>query len=501
MDSGLRYWSVFGSPQNFSSVSAMKVAATTQSPFETDADTVAIGVFEGEEVAHDAPGKPLGALVSSGEARRELGRVAVTHVDGTRVILAGLGARDRFDPERARAAAGAVLRRAREIAASTLCWEAPHKLNNATIGGLVEGTILRDYRFDRYKRPSGSAASGLSQLLVSAHHDVAAPVTRAALLAAAQNRARDLGNTPGNDLTPTALAEYARAAADRLDGLSVTVLDEDQIRAAGMGAFAAVAQGSEQGARLIRLEYRGGDTQTLGLVGKAVTFDSGGISLKPATKMFDMKFDMLGGAAVIESICALAELRVPVHVIGVVGATENMLGGRAVKPGDIVTALDGTTIEINNTDAEGRLVLADCITYALREGAERLVDLATLTGGIVVALGSVYTGLMSNDDAWAQAVLAAGQASGEPAWRLPLDDAYAEMIKGRYAQITNLTERREASAITAAEFLHHFAGDTPWVHLDIAGTGDGVKRPYFGDKGATGVCVRLLVELAERLAD
>jgi leucyl aminopeptidase len=261
-----------------------------------------------------------------------------------------------------------------------------------------------------------------------------------------------------------------------------------------------VAQGSAQGARLIRLDYAGAKTPALGLVGKAVTFDTGGISLKPPGKMHEMKFDMGGGAAVIEGICAIAELRLPIRVLGVVGATENMPSGRAVKPGDIVTALDGTTIEVNNTDAEGRLVLADCITYARREGADRLIDLATLTGGVVVALGSVYTGLMSNDDDWAEQVLAAAEGTGELAWRLPLHEAYAEMVKGRYAQLTNLTERREASSITAAEFLHHFAGETPWAHLDIAGTGYDAKRPYFGDKGATGVGVRLLADVARALS-
>jgi leucyl aminopeptidase len=251
---------------------------------------------------------------------------------------------------------------------------------------------------------------------------------------------------------------------------------------------------------LIRLDYAGGKGPPLGLIGKAVTFDTGGISLKPAGKMYEMKFDMLGGAAVIEAVCAIAELGLPIRVLGVVGATENMPGGGAVKPGDIVTALDGTTIEINNTDAEGRLVLADCITYALREGADRLVDLATLTGGVVVALGNVYTGLMSNSDDWAAAVTKAADSTGELVWRLPLHESYAEMVKGRYAQITNLTDRREASSITAAEFLHVFAGDTPWAHLDIAGTAYDVKRPYIGDKGATGVGVRTLVELARTLS-
>jgi leucyl aminopeptidase len=207
---------------------------------------------------------------------------------------------------------------------------------------------------------------------------------------------------------------------------------------------------------------------------------------------------MCGGAAVIETIGALAELQAPIRVTGVVGATENLPSGTAVKPGDIVTALDGTTIEVNNTDAEGRLVLADCLTYARREGCERLVDLATLTGGVVVALGSTYAGLLSNDDEWAELLRGCAESSGELAWRLPLHQEYAEMVKGRYAKLTNRPEKRDASTIAGAEFLHHFVGDVPWVHLDIAGTAYDVRRPYF-DKGATGYGVRLLVELSRRL--
>jgi leucyl aminopeptidase len=266
-----------------------------------------------------------------------------------------------------------------------------------------------------------------------------------------------------------------------------------------MGAFAAVSQGSGQDARLIALRFDGPGSgrRRLALIGKAVTFDSGGLWLKPSSSMITMKFDMAGGAAVIEAIAALAELRAPVSVLGVVGAAENMISGRAVKPGDIVTALDGTTIEINNTDAEGRLVLADCLTYARREGCDAIVDIATLTGGVVTALGATHAGLFAGDDRLAELVSRCAQRTGELVWRLPLHPAYAEMVKGRYAQLTNRTERREAAAITAAEFLHHFAGDTPWAHIDIAGGAYDARRPYF-DKGATGFGVRLLVEAALR---
>ena len=482
----------------------MHIEATTDGPLKTDADTIVIGVFEGENVAHDVPGGELGALLESGEARRSFKRLAVTHAEGRRFILVGLGAREKLDAERAREAAAAAHGRAREIAARTLCWEVPHHVDDLVVGGLVEGTLLHAYRFDRYKpsTESDNDQRTLDRILISAHHDISAPVNVANVLGAAQNRARDLANTPANDLTPTALAEYAAQTAERLERVSATILDESELREMGMGAFAAVAQGSEQPAKLIRLDYEGpgaGDAR-LALIGKAVTFDTGGISLKPSAKMFEMKFDMAGGAAVIEALAAIAELELPVRVLALVGATENMPGGRAVKPGDIVTALDGTTVEINNTDAEGRLVLADCIAYARREGCEKIVDIATLTGGIVVALGSVYTGLMCSDDAWAAEVSSAAERSGEIVWRMPLHADYAAMVKGRYAQLTNMTERREASAIAGAEFLHHFAGETPWAHLDIAGTGFDVRRPYFSQKGGTGVGVRLMVDLARGFA-
>jgi leucyl aminopeptidase len=301
------------------------------------------------------------------------------------------------------------------------------------------------------------------------------------------------------------LAEYSAQLANRHAPVVVTIMDGAQIREMGMGAFAAVAQGSTRDARLIRIEYDapGADpaVPTLGLVGKGVTFDSGGLSLKPARNMHEMKFDMCGAAAVIEAIAALAELQLPVRVLGVVGATENLPSGSAFKPGDIVRALDGTTIEVDNTDAEGRLVLADCLSYARREGCDRLVDIATLTGGVVVALGSTFAGLMADDESWAKQVQAAADRAGEPVWRLPLHAYYAEMIKGRYAQLTNRTARREATAITAAELLHHFAGDVPWAHLDIAGTAYDVPRPYFVGKGATGFGVRLLVDLARATAE
>ena len=477
---------------------AVHVEASTDGPLATSADTVVITVFEDEGVAHDLPGGVLEALLDSGEANRSFKRVALTHHDGRRVIVVGLGPRPQFDAERAREAAGVVHRRAVEIGARVLCWELPHHVGDEVAEGVVTGTVLAAYRFTRYK-PTPDDQTPVQRLIVSAHHDASAPVQRAALLANAQNRARDLANLAPNDLTPSALADYADALADRFETVRATILDGDEIRRRGMGALAAVAQGSDQEPRLIELRYQPSvapaDGKRLAIVGKAVTFDSGGLTLKNATGMIGMKFDMSGGAAVIESIASLAELEAPVRVLAVVGATENMVNGHSAKVGDVVAALDGTTIEINNTDAEGRMVLADCIAHARREGCDAIVDIATLTGAVVAALGHVYAGVLSNDDELAERVIESGRRTGERLWRLPLDPAYAEMTKSRIAQLSNRPEPRVGLASAAAEFLHHFAGDVPWAHIDMAGLSDDRRVPYL-DRGGSGWGVRLLTEIA-----
>jgi|tagenome__1003787_1003787.scaffolds.fasta_scaffold20876482_2 leucyl aminopeptidase len=469
----------------------MRVRATTSAPPETDADTIVVGVFEDEGVAHDYPGT-LQALVDSGEARRGLRKLAVTHAEGRRYVLAGLGARSDFDPERARVAAATVAGRARELGTEALCWELPHHVGDAVAGALVEGTVLASYAYTAYKSESDDD-DGLESLVVSSHHDVSTPAVEAGIVAEAVNSARDLQNAPGNVMTPTALADHART----LDGVTVEVLDRRGIEAAGMGAFAGVAHGSHEEPRLITIRYEPADVAgpILGLVGKAVTFDAGGISLKPGLKMSEMKFDMSGGAAALEATGAIARLGLPVRVVTVIGATENLPSGHALKPGDILRAKTGTTIEIVNTDAEGRLVLADCLAHAVDLGAERLVDLATLTGAITVTFGKTYAGLIGNDDAWCGDVAAAGDRTGEIVWRLPLHDEYAKAIEGKYADIANAVETRQAGSIAAAEFLKRFVGDVPWAHLDIAGTAWDLGRAY-APKGGSGWGVRLLVELA-----
>jgi leucyl aminopeptidase len=510
----------------------MLVSATTQAGESTAADTIAVGLFEGGEPSVagsvELPA-PAGELLASGEARGTFRSLALAHADGRRWLLVGLGKQADFTPERARVAAATAHERALEIGTRTLCWTAPIAGDLDVCAALVEGTALADYQFERHKSvPSETASAAppkhLEKLIVAAAgSNGGAPaaggtggavpaaggagtelerrVSEAAVVAEAVNAARDLQNRPANDLTPTALVAHARALAEQIEGLSVESEGREGLLARGMGAFAAVAQGSEQEPALITLRYAHPDAHgpTLGFVGKAVTFDSGGISLKPGPKMSEMKFDMSGGAAVIEAIGAIARLRLPVELVGVVGATENLPSGRAVKPGDIVTTAAGKTVEVNNTDAEGRLVLADCLHHAVSLGAERIVDLATLTGAVIVALGSTHAGLIASDDELAERIARAGAHSGEIVWRLPLHPEYDELIKGRYGDLNNAPEERKAGTIVGAAFLSNFVGDTPWAHLDIAGSAWDLGRAY-APKSASGYGVRLLVELARSYA-
>jgi leucyl aminopeptidase len=472
----------------------MRASATTDAPAATDADTIAVGVFEGKGIPHDLDGAPLTALLDSGEARSTFKHLALEHAEGRRWLVVGLGSRDAFDAERARVVASAVQGRARELGTRILCWELPHHVDDAIAGALVEGTILAGYRFDRYRARPDDDPPQVEEIVISAHHDVADAIRRGAIGARAQNLARELQDTPANDLTPIALGERAR----EIHGVEVEVHGRGWLAEQGMGALLAVAQGSDHEPAFIVARYDGGGGgPLLGLVGKAVTHDTGGVSIKPAAGMHEMKFDMSGGATVLGVLQAIAALELPVRVLAVVGATENTISGSAMKPGDIVRAMTGLTIEVNNTDAEGRLVLCDCLAYAVAQGAERIVDVATLTGGIVTALGTTYAGLFATDDDWAAAVIAAGEAAGELVWRLPLHPEYDEQIKGRYADIVN-SESRKAHPIQGAAFLRRFVGDVPWAHLDIAGTAHDNGRAY-APKGGAGWGVRLLLELASDL--
>jgi leucyl aminopeptidase len=318
-------------------------------------------------------------------------------------------------------------------------------------------------------------------------------------MAEATNAARDLVNEPGNTLTPTELGRRAQAMARRA-GIRCQLMGPQQLRRLGARALLGVARGSQQPPRLILLEYRGGRRggPHLGLVGKGITFDSGGISIKPAENMEAMKGDMAGAAAVLAATAAIAQLDLPIHVTAVVPATENLPSGSALKPGDILRAMSGKTVEIINTDAEGRLVLADGLHYARSRKVSHLVDVATLTGACVVALGALNTGAFATNQALLDKVLAAGRAAGEKVWPMPMDVEYDELIKSDVAEIKN-TGGRRGGAITGAKFLQHFVGDTPWVHLDIAGTSEADKEKGYQPKGGTGVMVRTLVNLAVEL--
>ncbi|MCW2996011.1 MAG: Leucyl aminopeptidase [Conexibacter sp.] len=480
----------------------MRVTATTEAAASTAADTVVVGLVEGEGVPHDVEEGALQALVDAGEAQASPGALAVAHAAGKRWILVGLGARERLSAEGLRLAAAAAHGRARELGASIVCFELPHKAReHQPARAVVEGTLMAAYRFTAFKTSAPDGASGIEALIVSDHVDQAGEVARAVVVTEAVNAARDLQNTPANHLTPTALGARAHVVAAAHDTLSCEVAGRDAIVERGMGAFAAVAAGSEEEPALITLRYEpeGATGPVLGLVGKGVTFDSGGISIKPAGSMADMKYDMTGGAAVVEALGAIAALKLPVRVIGVVGATENLLSGSAMKPSDVVVSAAGLTVQIDNTDAEGRLVLADCLHPAIDQGAERLVDVATLTGAIMSTLGKVYSGFWADDEGWANEVAGAAGEAGELIWRMPLHERYAELVKGATADVANQSPLRTGAACTAAEFLHRFTGGVPWAHLDICGTAWDSGRAY-GPKGGTGVMVRTLVALAERTA-
>jgi leucyl aminopeptidase len=468
-------------------------------PEDTAADTRVLGLFEGEHL----PEPELQKLVELGEAKSALRKVAIAHEQAPgggqrRVLIAGLGKREELDGEALRVAAAAVAGVAKELGAVSLSWALPD--DSAEIG-IVEGTLLRLYSFDRFKSNRDEDGGGLESLEIAGPGVSDEAARRGEIAARAVNRARELQNLPSNVANPIFLAGRAEEIADAHASVEIELLDREAIVQRGMGAFAAVAQGSHAEPRLIVLRYTGGDQGPhLGFVGKAVTFDTGGISLKPGAKMSEMKFDMSGGAAVLESIDAIATLALPVTITAVVPATENMPSGHAFKPGDILTAMNGKTIEVNNTDAEGRLILADALAYAVEQGVERIVDLATLTGAIIVALGSTHAGLFSNDDDWFGEVDAACDATGELGWRLPLHRETAKLVEGTYADLDNAPAGRKASSITAAHFLGNFVGEVPWVHMDIAGTAWELGRPYVG-KGASGFGVRTLIELASRTAD
>jgi leucyl aminopeptidase len=476
----------------------VRVEVARTEPAEVAADLLVVGVFEGEDL-------PDGLREARGaeDARGRYRSLAMLRPERPeRVLAVGLGRGEEMSPERARVAAALAVQKAGRLEARSLAWLLPEGDRTGGLAeALVTGTVLGGYRFDRFRSidPEEPAPPEVDSLTLLGDPSLSSAAEAALACAEAQNRARDLQSTPSNIATPSRLAERAEEIA-AAPSCSAEVLGREEIAARKMGGLVAVGQGSAEDPRLIVLRYAGGGSgPTLGLVGKGVTFDTGGISLKPSASMHEMKMDMSGAAAVLEAVAAIAELQLPVEIVAVVPSAENMPSGTAIKPGDVITQYNGTTVEVNNTDAEGRLILADALTYAVELGAERIVDLATLTGAVLIALGSTYAALISNDEALADAVEAAGEETGELVWRLPLHPEYKELTKGTVADLTNASAKRKAGTIYAGSFLEEFVGDVPWAHVDIAGTAWDVGRPYTGND-ASGYGVRLLVELARRLS-
>ena len=486
----------------------------------SDAQCIVVNLFEGIT----SPGGATGAvdralagmlteLIASGDVRGKWGELKLLHsfgkIPAPRVLVAGLGKSDEFTVDRVRDLSANVARRLR----SERIERAATITHGAGIAGLdpaacaqaiAEGAVLGLYRFDRHKKADDDARE-LQALTIVEHERGRVDALRAAagrgvIVAEAANFARDLSNEPSNVLTPTEFAVRAEAMA-REQGLGCRILDRDECERMGMGSFLGVAKGSAEPPKFIVLTYQGdGESKPLGLIGKGITFDTGGISIKPAAGMEEMKGDMSGGAAVIAAMRAIAQLKPAINATALVPATENMPGGSATKPGDVLRAMNGKTIEVLNTDAEGRLILADALAYACKLDLSPLVDVATLTGAISVALGDVAYGVFSNNDALTSRIDEAAAAAGEKCWQLPMFAEYKDLIKSNVADMKN-SGGRGAGSIFAAFFLKEFVEDRPWVHLDIAGVDFFDKEKGVIVKGASGIPVRTLVNLALSLAE
>jgi len=487
---------------------------------QIDSELVVLGVFQGVGAAEGVAARVDGALggmisdlIGAGDFRAKMGETAVLYSRGAvparRVMLIGLGERSSFALDHVRRVAAMAARAARKLGVAryhfAMLGEGSAEMQARDVSqAMVEGTILGAYEFVEHKTALEDRQPALQELtLVLAGGDTAAAQQGAQdgqTIAESVALVRDLVNQPGNYLTPTLLAEVAQEMASPL-GLQCQVLDEAQMADLGMGALLGVAQGSEEPAQFIILEHNGDrtDLDTYVVVGKGITFDSGGISIKPSEGMEAMKDDMAGAAVTLGVLRSVALLGLPLRIIGLVPTTENLPSGKAYKPGDVLKSMSGLTIEVISTDAEGRLILADALDYAKRYQPKGVVDLATLTGACVVALGQVASGLMSNNPALAAALKEASRASGEKIWELPLFEEYAEQIKSDVADVKN-TGGRPAGAITGAMFLSKFAAGYPWAHLDIAGTSWADKENGYLVRGATGHGVRLLVQWLRSLA-
>ncbi len=490
----------------------MQIKAITGNPVKIRTGALIVPHYEGEKsptgdaaVLDKALGGLISRLVREGDVKGKAGEVTVVHpgsgIMAGRVVIAGMGKKRSVTLDKIRANVGGACRHIAGKDVTTLAVAVRDGgvkgANEAdVIQAVTEGVILGLYSFKKYKTKKEPAEEVSRVKIVSKNRTgINAAIERGRTIAEAVNWTRDLVNEPANNMTPTILAEAARSQADKL-GLAIEIFDRDRIAEMGMGGLMGVSQGSQQPPKFIVMSYKGtkSDRIDLALVGKGITFDSGGISIKPSENMADMKGDMAGAASVLGTMVAIAKLKPAFNVTAICPATENLPSGSALKPGDVITALNGKTMEILNTDAEGRLILADALSYAVNLGARKIIDVATLTGACQVALGNICTGAFSNNQPLMNNVLAAGEEAGEYIWQMPMFPEYAELIKSTVADIKN-TGGRFAGAITAAKFLEEFVGRTPWVHLDIAGTSDTDKDKGYDVKGATGIPVRTLIRL------
>jgi len=488
-------------------------------PGQTSVDALAIPVTtplsgEGAQIVDEKLGGLLRQLTETGELRGDRGESLLLHTNGRleapRVVAAGLGKRDQLDADAFRTAGAAAAQSLARVGGSLL-WLLDESLPLSLAeqaAALVEGTILGGYTPGQWKTQDADKRARPVERIAIGHTEtpeLRAAAERAALVAERTNRARDLANMPPNELDPHTLAEHAQALAGEHEHLKAEILGPREMDKLSMGALAAVGRGSRNEPRLIVLRYDPPTVTradvTLGLVGKAITFDAGGISLKPAAKMEDMKGDMAGGAGTLHGMGAVAALKLPVRAIAVLAAAENLPGGDAFRPGDILRAANGKTIEIVNTDAEGRLVLADALWYTRREGATHILDLATLTGAMELALGDLYGGLFANDDEWRDLIVAAAERSGDLAWPFPLHARYRRYVDSAFADMKNGSTLRQGSPVLAAKFLEEFAGEGPWAHIDMSSPGflERSRGDYYRVPGGTGYGVRLIAELASSL--
>jgi leucyl aminopeptidase len=474
-------------------------------------DGAVIPLFEDErpgraaERTDTALGGMISKLLTRGDFKAAAGAVQLLYpersIAAERLVLAGMGKRNELAPERLRLAAGKAAPLLRSAGARDLVFSVDGIGLDAeeAAQALTEGCVLGLYRFLKYKtNEDGVRGKELLRMKLvtetpSAVKAMARGVKTGSVISESAVFARDLVSSPSADMTPAVIAAKAKELARRF-GMKIQVLERDRMKKLGMGGLLGVASGSMQPPKFIVLEYRkGGGKPFIALVGKTITFDSGGISIKPSENMDKMKDDMSGGAAVLGALRAAAALKLPLNVVGLLPATENMPGGRAYKPGDVLRTMSGRTIEVLNTDAEGRLVLSDALAYACRYKPAAIVDIATLTGACRIALGQEATGMLGTDDALKRKIRGAGEKSGERVWELPLWEGYYEQIKSDIADMKN-TGGRDGGVITAAALLSKFVQDYPWAHLDIAATAwTGKDRPYT-PKGATGIGVRLLTQ-------